>query len=146
MKKGRTKFGMQQRLEHLAIFLITVMATMSMLSSLASSQTSFLSNISFQEVLGTDMAAFAIWFSIFFCIVFFASKQIFGAEKNISAIFSIAVALLTTVGLMNAYPNIMQSIGIFAVILLIVAVLLLIYSLVKKSGLEGKEEFNEDTI
>ena len=135
-KKGKINLKRKEKFEHFASFFLMLVTLGIFLSALGSSQPVF-SAESFQELLQTDMATFVIWFAIFFCLVFFASKRIFGAQTNISSVFSIAVGLLMTVGLIKSFPEIMQNIGTYAVIILIVALGLLLFALAKKSGING---------
>jgi hypothetical protein len=142
MKRGikkRSKINLKRMeiFEHFASFFLMLVTLAIFLSALGNSQPVF-SAQSLQEVLQTDMATFVIWFSIFFCLVFFASKQLFEAQAKVSAIFSVAVSLLLTVGLISTYPDIMQNIGTYAIIILIVGLFLLIYALAKKSGVSAR--------
>jgi len=137
-KRSKINLDRKEKFEHFVSFFLMLVTLAIFLSALGNSQPIF-STQSLQEVLQTDMATFVIWFSIFFCLVFFASKQLFEAQTKISTIFSIAVSLLMTVGLISTYPNIMQNIGTYAIIILIVGLFLMIYALAKKSGVSARE-------
>jgi len=116
------------------IFLALLALISVTLISIVSAQSS---GQAFIDFLQTEPAAYMIWFMIFFCVIFFSAKQIFGANDNISITFSIVASILTTVGLMRSYPNIMQKIGIFSLVLLGIAAILLIVALSKKAGIGG---------
>ena len=94
----------------------------------------FFDTYQMQQIFQSSLMAWVLWFLLIFSIVFFSAKIMFHKDQKTATMFSIVVSLMGTYGILNAYPNIMETIGIYVPWFLGAAILLLLIAWFRKGG------------